>query len=52
MPNIDIGIKELKSAKNSLDGFEPEYSLQEGIDNTLQSEFLDKDKKREVFYSE
>ena len=40
------------SAKQELDGFEPPFSLQEGIDRTLHSEFISPDPKREIFYTE
>lgn len=40
------------SAKNKLDNFEPPYSLQEGIDRTLHSEFISPDPKREIFFTE
>ena len=40
------------SAKNSLDNFEPPYTLQEGIDRTLHSEFISPDPKREIFFTE
>ena len=41
-----------ESAKYDLDGFEPPYRLQEGIDRTLYSEFISPDPLREVFYTE
>lgn len=40
------------SAKNKLDNFEPPYSLQEGFDRTLHSEFISPDPKREIFFTE
>lgn len=40
------------SAKNKLDNFEPPYSLQEGIERTLLSEFILPDPKREIFFTE
>lgn len=40
------------SAKNSLDNFEPPYTLQEGIDRTLHSEFISPDPEREIFFTE
>ncbi len=40
------------SAKERLGGFKPPYELMEGIDRTLQSEFLSPDPKREIFYTE
>ena len=43
---------EFRSEKNSLEGFKPRYSLSEGIERTLQSEFLSPDPSREIFYTE
>lgn len=40
------------SAKADLDGFSPPFSLQEGIDRTLQSEFIAPDPEREIFFTE
>lgn len=40
------------SAKQDLDDFEPPYTLQEGIDRTLHSEFISPDPKREIFFTE
>ena len=40
------------SAKSQLDDFEAPYSLQEGIDRTLHSEFISPDPKREIFFTE
>jgi GlcNAc-P-P-Und epimerase len=40
------------SAKHDLDSFEPPFSLQEGIDRTLHSEFISPDASREVFFTE
>lgn len=40
------------SAKQELDGFEPPHKLSEGIDRTLQSEFVAPDPDREIFYTE
>ena len=40
------------SAKNKLDNFEPPYTLQEGINRTLHSEFISPDPKREIFFTE
>ena len=40
------------SAKSSLDGFEAPFTLQEGIDRTLDSEFINPDQKREIFFTE
>ena len=43
---------EFRSAKMQLDGFSNEYSLQEGINRTLQREFLAPDPSRQIFYTE
>jgi nucleoside-diphosphate-sugar epimerase len=40
------------SAKQELDGFEPPHKLSEGIDRTLQCEFISPDPSREIFYTE
>ncbi len=40
------------SAKGSLNDFEPPFSLEEGIDRTLQSEFISPNPKREIFFTE
>lgn len=40
------------SAKGGLDEFTPPFSLQEGIDRTLHSEFVSPDPKREIFFTE
>lgn len=40
------------SAKQELEGFEPPHSLSEGIDRTLQSEFINPEPNREIFYTE
>ena len=40
------------SAKSDLDGFEAPFTLQEGIDRTLDSEFINPDPKREIFFTE
>jgi nucleoside-diphosphate-sugar epimerase len=40
------------SAKMELDGFTPPFSLQEGIERTLHSEFISPDPKREIFFTE
>lgn len=41
-----------QSAKADLDGFEAPFSLGEGIDRTLDSEFLNPDPDREIFFTE
>ena len=43
---------EFNSNKENLDGFIPPFSLFEGIDKTLQSEFISPDPKREIFLTE
>lgn len=40
------------SAKHELDGFEPSFTLEEGLKRTLQSEFLSTDPTHEIFYTE
>lgn len=43
---------EFSSAKADLDGFEAPYTLQEGLDRTLEAEFINPDPDRQVFYTE
>ena len=43
---------EFRSAKNSLEHFEPPFELSEGIERTLQSEFFTPDPTLEIFYTE
>lgn len=43
---------EFTSAKKDLSNFEPPYSVSEGINRTLQSEFVNPDPSREIFYTE
>ena len=40
------------SAKQELDSFKAPYKLSEGIERTLQSEFLSPDSSREIFFTE
>lgn len=40
------------SAKRDLDGFEPPFTLEEGLERTLQAEFISPDLNREIFYTE
>ena len=47
-----VSSTEFTSAKASLDAFEQPFSLAEGVERTLQSEFIDPDPKREIFYTE
>ena len=43
---------EFSSAKASLDNFQVPFSLSDGVRRTLQSEFINPDPKREIFYTE
>jgi len=43
---------EFRSAKSSLDDFEAPFQLSEGVQRTLQSEFVSPDPDREIFYTE
>lgn len=43
---------EFETAKVSLDNFLAPFSLSEGIERTLQSEFISPDLNREIFYTE
>lgn len=43
---------EFSSAKGELDGFEAPYSLREGLDRTLEAEFINPDPERQIFYTE
>jgi hypothetical protein len=47
-----VSSTEFTSAKASLDAFEQPFSLAEGVERTLQSEFIDPDPEREIFYTE
>ena len=40
------------SAKRDMDGFEPPYSLQKGLERVLQAEFISPDPAREIFHTE
>jgi nucleoside-diphosphate-sugar epimerase len=40
------------SVNNQIDKFQPPFTLQEGIDRTLLSEFIAPDPNREIFFSE
>ena len=40
------------SAKQGLDGFQPPFTLQDGIDRTLTSEVIASNPDREIFYTE
>jgi nucleoside-diphosphate-sugar epimerase len=43
---------EFSSAKADLDGFVPPFTLQEGLERTLEAEFINPDPDREVFFTE
>lgn len=43
---------EFKSAKYSLDDFQAPFLLSEGVKRTLESEFINPDPNREIFYTE
>lgn len=41
-----------RSSKSNLQNFEPPFDLLEGIDRTLESEFISPEPNREIFYTE
>jgi nucleoside-diphosphate-sugar epimerase len=43
---------EFSSAKADLDSFEAPYTLREGLDRTLEAEFINPDPDRQIFYTE
>lgn len=43
---------EFKSAKKEVDGFIPPYKISEGLNRTLESEFVSPDPEREIFFTE
>jgi nucleoside-diphosphate-sugar epimerase len=43
---------EFESAKFELIGFEPPFTLEEGIQRTLETDFLNPDPKQEIFFTE
>lgn len=43
---------EFSSAKNELDGFKAPFTLREGLDRTLEAEFINPDPDRQIFYTE
>jgi hypothetical protein len=43
---------EFMSAKANLDYFQPPFSLSDGVERTLQSEFIAPDPNREIFFTE
>lgn len=47
-----VSSTEFKSAKASLDNFQPPFQLSHGLERTLQSEFISPDPNREIFFTE
>ena len=47
-----VSASEFKSSKNHLDGFVPPFTLLEGLERTLDAEFIEPDSNREVFFTE
>ena len=47
-----IANSQFQSAKNDLGSFQAPFTLVEGIERTLQSEFIAPDPAREIFYTE
>ena len=47
-----VSSTKFKSAKASLDNFQAPFSLNDGVQRTLQSEFISPDPNREIFYTE
>jgi hypothetical protein len=47
-----VSTTEFKSAKNSLENFQAPFTLSEGIERTLQSEFISPNPNREIFFTE
>ena len=45
-------ISSFSSKKNEVEGFDAPFSLAEGIDRTLESEFINPNAQREVFFTE
>ena len=43
---------EFMSAKSNLDNFQPPFLLSDGVERTLQSEFIAPDPNREIFFTE
>jgi nucleoside-diphosphate-sugar epimerase len=43
---------EFSSAKADMDSFEAPYTLREGLDRTLEAEFINPDPDRQIFYTE
>ena len=47
-----ISSTEFTSGTSQMDAFTPPFSLLEGIDNTMEAEFIRPDPQREIFYTE
>lgn len=47
-----VSSSQFQSSKTRLQGFKAPFTLKEGIEKTLVSEFLDPDPSREIFYTE
>ena len=47
-----VSSTEFSSAKSELGGFEPPFKLLEGVERTLQSEFISPSPNQEIFYTE
>lgn len=47
-----VATTEYSCTKSRLNGFTPPFKLSEGIERTLQSEFIEPDPGREIFYTE
>ena len=47
-----VSSTEFQSAKCDLEGFKPPFSLQEGLNRTIKSEFIECDDRREIFFTE
>ena len=43
---------EFRSSKASLGNFQPPFSINHGVERTLQSEFISPDRNREIFFTE
>lgn len=47
-----VASTEFRSDKNSLDGFEAPFTLEEALNRTIKSEFLEKNSTHQIFYTE
>ena len=47
-----VSTTEFKSAKNSFENFQAPFTLSEGLERTLQSEFISPNPNREIFFTE